>query len=165
MNEEKFIEASPRLYDIGRILFNQYQQQLIQADAVASGALLNGKWDIEQDDKHLALIFNLQDYWKTIEYGRQPTKNAGDGTVRQKIKQWIITKGIQIKPKENGKIPSVDSVSFAITKKIHKEGYKAKHPLEKALNQNKALINEFVELSAQMFDTEIATEINELYKI
>lgn len=164
MNEEKFIELSPHLYDIGRSLFNQYQQQLIQADAVASGALLNGKWNIEQDDKHLALVFNLQDYWKTIEYGRKPTVNVGDGTLRQKIKQWIITKGIQIKPKGNGKVPSIDSVAYAITQKIHKEGYTAKHPLEKALNKNQALIQEFVDTAGKIY-TDINAEINDLYKL
>ena len=87
MNEKAFIEYSPRLYDIGRELFKQYQQQLIAEDAVASGSLKNGKWNIEQDDKHLALVFNLQDYWKTIEYGRKETKNFIDCNVKEKIKQ------------------------------------------------------------------------------
>ena len=168
MNEKAFIEYSPRLYDLGRELFNQYQQELIKADAVASGALLNGKWNIEQDDKHLALVFNLQDYWKTIEYGRKPTKNFIDCNVKEKIKQWILVKGIQIKPKQlkNGeqRQPTLDSVAYAITQKIHKEGYKARHPLEKALNNNKALVNEFVDLSAKIY-TDISAEINDLYKL
>ena len=168
MNEEKFIEYSPRLYDIGRELFEQYQQQLIAEDVVASGALKNGKWNIEQDDKHLALVFNLQDYWKTIEYGRKPTKEAKDGTVWRKIKQWILVKGIQFKPKQlqNGeqRQPTLDEMAHAITKSIHKKGYKAKHPLEKALNNNQSLINEFVDLSAKIY-TDISAEINDLYRL
>lgn len=168
MNEKAFIEHSPKLYDIGRELFNSYQQELIKADAVASGALLNGKWNIEQDDKHLALIFNLQDYWKTIEYGRKATKKAEDGTVWRKIKQWILVKGIVFEPKQlkNGKQkqPTLDEMTHAITKSIHKKGYKAKHPLEKALNNNKALVNEFVDLSAKIY-TDISAEINDLYKL
>lgn len=168
MNEKAFIEYSPKLYDIGRELFNSYQQELIKADAVASGALLNGKWNIEQDDKHLALVFNLQDYWKTIEYGRKPTKNFIDCGVKEKIKQWILVKGIQIKPKElkNGKQkqPTIDSVAYAITQNIHKEGYKGRHPLENALNNNKNKITEFVDLSAKIY-TDISAEINDLYKL
>lgn len=169
MNEEKFIELSPRLYDIGRTLFNQYQQQIIQADAVASGNLLNSNWNIEQDDKHLALVFNLPDYWKTIEYGRQPTKKWIDCNLKEKIKEWILIKGISLKPIQlkNGeqRQPTIDSVAYAITQKIHKEGYKARHPLEKALNNNKALINEFVDISAEMFTKPIQADINDLYNI
>lgn len=168
MNEKAFIENSPRLYDIGRELFNSYQQELIQADAVASGALLNGKWNIEQDENHLALVFNLQDYWKTIEYGRKHTKNFIDCNVKEKIKQWILVKGIQIKPKQlksgEQKQPTLDSVAYAITQKIHKKGYEAKHPLEKALNNNQALVQEFVDLSAKIY-TDISAEINDLYKL
>lgn len=168
MNEEKFIELSPRLYDIGRTLFNQYQQQLIQADAVASGALLNGKWNIEQDNNHLALVFNLQDYWKTIEYGRQPTKNWIDCNLKDKIKQWILVKGIQLEPIQlkNGKQrqPTIDSVAYAITQKIHKEGYKARHPLEKALNSNQSLVQEFVDTASKIY-TDISADINDLYNI
>lgn len=168
MNEKAFIEYSPRLYDIGRELFKQYQQQLIAEDAVASGSLKNGKWNIEQDDKHLALVFNLQDYWKTIEYGRKETKNFIDCNVKEKIKQWILVKGIQIKPKQlkNGeqRQPTIDSVAYAITQKIHKKGYKAKHPLEKALNNNQALVQEFVDTAGKIY-TDISAEINDLYKI
>lgn len=168
MNEKAFIEHSPRLYDIGRELFNSYQQELIKADAVASGALLNGKWNIEHDDKHLALIFNLQDYWEEIEYGRKPTKNFINQGVREKIKQWILVKGIQLKPitlkSGEQKQPTIDEVAYAITQKIHKKGYKARHPLEKALNNNKNKITEFVDLSAKIY-TDISAEINDLYKL
>lgn len=55
----------------------------------------------------------------TLQDGRKPTKNGGNGQVKDSIRQWIKDKGIKA---SNG--ISEDSLVFLITRKIHREGYK-----------------------------------------
>jgi hypothetical protein len=53
-----------------------------------------------------------------MENGRRPTRNQGNGNLRELIRAWIDNKGI---------IPrgiSKDSLAYIITRKIHKEGIK-----------------------------------------
>jgi len=56
-------------------------------------------------------------YIGALIFGRKPTTNSGNGTLKLKIRQWIDDKGIV--PKDN---ISKDSLAFLITRKIHREG-------------------------------------------
>lgn len=53
----------------------------------------------------------------TLQEGRGPTVNGGNGVVKDSIRQWIKDKGIQ------SNLP-LESLVYLITRKIHREGYK-----------------------------------------
>lgn len=49
------------------------------------------------------------DHIQTVQDGRPPTRNSGNGELIAAIKEWVAAKGININP-------------YAVTKKIHQEG-------------------------------------------
>ena len=55
-------------------------------------------------------------YIGALQFGRKPTENSGDGTLKEKISRWIDVKGIE----PDG--ISKDSLAYLIAKKIHEEG-------------------------------------------
>lgn len=64
-------------------------------------------------------------YIQTLIDGRPPTSSGakkGSPTLQQIILQWIGTKGIQPTPTASGRIPTVEQLSWAISKSIHKKG-------------------------------------------
>ena len=79
--------------------------------------------------------------------GRKPTKDGvkkGNPTLQELIFEWVKTKSIQ--PKESGM--SQLSLSWAISKSIHKKGYEGRPFLfDNALNKNK-----FDSLSKDLLD-------------
>lgn len=54
---------------------------------------------------------------RTLQEGRGPTVQGGNGSLKDAIRQWIKDKGIV------SDIPN-ESLVFLITRKIHREGYK-----------------------------------------
>lgn len=57
-------------------------------------------------------------YVYVLESGRGETKKGGDGSVRNRIKKWIKDKGVFNYSNEK----ELESLSWAISKMIHKEG-------------------------------------------
>lgn len=154
---DKFIELSPKLYDIGMEIALNYKNELRRKNAVASGDLINFQWDITPSENGLKLQFFLPEYWRYIEYGRRPTVNKGDGKLREKIERWIEEKGIT--PKDG---ISKKSLAYLITRKIHREGYKPRNCLKIALNDSKALEKQFVDIVADIYAKEISDMIVQL---
>lgn len=99
----------------------------------ASGKLSNFTYDIEFDEKSFRVYFNLESYWKWIEYGRKPGKQPPIDP----IYDWIRIKPIIPKSK-NGKIPTSKQLAFAISKSIGDKGTSAKKPLKLALSSPEA---------------------------
>lgn len=154
---DKYIELSPKLYDIGMEIALNYKNELRRKNAVASGDLINFQWDITPSENALKLQFFLPEYWRYIEYGRRPTVNKGDGKLREKIERWIDEKGIT--PKDG---ISKKSLAYLITRKIHREGYKPRNCLQNALNDSKALEQQFVDIVADIYSKEISDMIVQL---
>lgn len=73
---------------------------------------------IEIDDDHYSVKISLEDYWRYVESGRGP----GKFPPVDKINLWISVKPITPYPGKNGKIPSVEQLSFLIGRKIATEG-------------------------------------------
>lgn len=64
-------------------------------------------------------------YISVLVDGRRPTSNSpkiGSVSLRDRILMWIDQKSISARPDENGKTISSESLSWAITKSIHKKG-------------------------------------------
>ena len=70
------------------------------------------------DDEHFSVSIALEDYWTYVENGRGP----GKFPPVSKIEEWISVKPISPYPGKDGKIPSVDQLTYLIGRKIATEG-------------------------------------------
>lgn len=76
----------------------------------------------EADEKHLTIF--ASPYISVLIDGRPPTRSGatkGSPTLQQIIRKWIDTKGI-IPRERNGQIPTLEQLSWAISKSIHMKG-------------------------------------------
>lgn len=98
----------------------RYRNFLMMDDRYASGALVNNVSYVvkDTDEDTIDVYLILEEYWYEIEYGRKPTQNMADGKVYIRIGTWMRQKNI--KP-FNG---DFEAAQFAITQKIHNEGFK-----------------------------------------
>jgi hypothetical protein len=162
MDMDKFIELSPKLYNIALEIALNYKNELrrkneLGRNAVASGDLINFQWDITPSENGLKLQFFLPEYWRYVEFGRRETVKHGDGKLQEKILRWIDEKGIT--PKDG---ISKKSLAYLITRKIHREGFKGRNCLQNALNDSKALEQQFVDIVADIYAKEVSDMIVQL---
>lgn len=139
-----------------------YRNQLIDKNINASNTLSNTATTIvEVDGTSLMVSFNLEDYWKYVEYGRRPGKRPPIDA----IERWIKVKPIIPDP-INGKIPSTKQLAFLISRKIGMEGTKAQRPLEKAVYSDsmELLINQLKNEIVGQLNEQISNEISKIYR-
>lgn len=114
-------------------LRNEYQDNLIRSDRVASGDLLNTvEYEVKDKNGTYTVSLKLQDYWKWVESGRPPTEKGGNGDLRTAILEWIKIKPVLPHTDKNGKLPTPQQLAYLISRKIHKEGYEGTQDLRKA---------------------------------
>ena len=114
-------------------LRNEYQDNLIRSDRVASGDLLNTvEYEVKDKNGTYTVSLRLQDYWKWVESGRPPTEKGGNGDLRTAILEWITIKPVLPRPDKNGKLPTPQQLAYLISRKIHDEGYEGSQDLRKA---------------------------------
>lgn len=110
---------------------NLYQDILITEDKIASGELLNNvEYIIEKDDRQIEVSLKLEDYWKYVEYGREPGKFPPP----DKIMEWIKVKPVLPRQK-NGKLPTPQQLSFLIGRKISEEEIEATNALQHTIRE------------------------------
>lgn len=167
------------LYDIADEIIQNYKQEIINIDAIATGDLLNSiDFEIVQKDENtLTLQLIVLDYYYFIEFGRGKT-----GKLETKwndpigdISRWI-TKKIQ-RGKWIGRadrpIPTTSTqirqAAYAIVQKIHEQGYyglsqEGKHPLEKSLQKSMGdgLIEKFCNVFKEQYQDDILVDITGL---
>lgn len=106
---------------------------------------------IEVGEDYFKVSISLADYWQFLENGRGP----GKFPPVDKIKEWIEVKPINPTPLSNGKIPSVEQLSFLISRKIANEGTEGKPFFEPAKEQTirefEDKINEAIEEDVSNF--------------
>lgn len=76
----------------------------------------------EYDEKHLTIF--ASPYISVLIDGRPPTRSGartGSPTLQQIIRKWIDEKSI-IPREKNGVVPTLDQLSWAISKSIHTKG-------------------------------------------
>lgn len=123
------IKINQAITNIVERMLELYRNQLIDKNINASNTLSNTATTIvEVDGTTLSVSFNLEDYWKYVEYGRRPGKRPPIDA----IEQWIKVKPIIPDP-INGRVPTTKQLAFLISRKIGMEGTKAQRPLEKAV--------------------------------
>jgi hypothetical protein len=113
---------------------NRIKANIVRLGTVASGSLLKSVQVKEEGNK---IFIEINQYAKYLEEGRKPTVNGGDGAVLRAIKQWTKYKGL---PPES---------AYAISQKIHKEGYEAKGDIYSA--ELERLKKEIPELARKSF--------------
>lgn len=132
---ENLIET---LQEWGEIIAQQYKDTLNNEGITASGKLVNSvKTVFSQNGSLFEVSLSLEDYWKSIEYGRPPTKNSGNGELRRAILEWITVKPV-IKRPYNGKLPTDEQLAYLISRKIHTLGYEGRQPLQRTIDELRA---------------------------
>jgi hypothetical protein len=114
-------------------LRNEYQDNLIKSDRIASGELLNSvEYKVTSKNGTYTVYLNLKDYWQWVESGRPPTTSSGSGDLRRNILQWIKVKPILPRADKDGRLPTPEQLAFLISRKIHNEGFEGTQDLRKA---------------------------------
>lgn len=160
-------------------LLQMYKNELEKQKVNASGTLSNtADFDVDFDDNHITLYFNLAIWWYYVEKGRKPTGGgAGQPWTNsiQELEKWIqnkINKGYWI-PRNNRDIPrspqEITKAAYAIRRKIHELGYYGEthyglHILEKVLNDAEAsgLIDNMIDSVVQGYENEVTVELQKI---
>ena len=108
---------------------NEYQDNLIRNDRIASGDLLNNiEYEVTRDDFTVTIYVKMRDYWYYVENGRK----AGKWPPIQNILDWIKIKPVLPRPNAEGKLPTPQQLAFLIARKIGEEGTQGTQDLRKA---------------------------------
>ena len=98
---------------------NEYQDNLIRNDRIASGDLLNNiEYEVTRGDFTYTIYVKMKDYWYYVENGRK----AGKWPPIQNILDWIKIKPVLPRPNAEGKLPTPQQLAFLIARKIGEEG-------------------------------------------
>ena len=114
-------KIQPIVDKIIQLYRNELQNKGINASSTLSRSVTS---TIDINDTKLSISFNLEPYWKYVEYGRRPGKRPP----MDAIEEWIKIKPIIPEP-INGHIPDTRSLVFLIARKIGWEGIPARKPL------------------------------------
>ena len=108
---------------------NEYQDNLIRNDRIASGDLLNNiEYEVTRGDFTYTIYVKMKDYWYYVENGRK----AGKWPPIDNILNWIKIKPVLPRPNAEGKLPTPQQLSFLIARKIGEEGTEGTQDLRKA---------------------------------
>ena len=108
---------------------NEYQDNLIRNDRIASGDLLNNiEYEITRGDFTYTIYVKMKDYWYFVENGRK----AGKWPPIDNILNWIKIKPVLPRPNAEGKLPTPQQLAFLIARKIGEEGTEGTQDLRKA---------------------------------
>ena len=115
------------LQDLAHDVEQGYKDSLERNDRVASGDLLRSvSTEITVNGTTYAVWMNLADYWEYVENDTKP-----HWPPKSAIDRWIFIKPVIPRPGRDGRIPSPESLSFLIRRKIAREGTEGTHDLEK----------------------------------
>ena len=108
---------------------NEYQDNLIRNDRIASGDLLNNiEYERTRGDFTYTIYVKMKDYWYYVENGRK----AGKWPPIDNILNWIRVKPVLPRPNAEGKLPTPQQLAFLIARKIGEEGTEGTQDLRKA---------------------------------
>jgi len=108
---------------------NEYQDNLIRNDRIASGDLLNNiEYEVTRGDFTYTIYVKMKDYWYYVENGRK----AGKWPPIDNILNWIKIKPVLPRPNAEGKLPTPQQLAFLIARKIGEEGTEGTQDLRKA---------------------------------
>lgn len=162
------------LEDYREDFINILTERLKMAGRVASGQLINNlETNIKTKGTEIAITLIHADYLLQTTEGRGPTQNGGDGTVQEKIEQWIRDKGIlpTEKTDRDGKryLPTEKQLAYLIARKIHREGFSGDDVLYDVIEEVNAtyipLLQEALEKDFGVYQIKVLEKINKMIKI
>lgn len=120
------IEITQTINDLVGAIADIYRQNL--ESSKATGNLQNFQTHITLNGTTFSVGFELEDYWKYVEYGRGPGKQPPI----EAIEEWIRVKPI-IPTAQSNKIPDTRQLAYLIARKIGREGTPAQKPLSNTM--------------------------------
>lgn len=116
------------LEEYGEAVAEEYRQNLIKSDRLASERLLRSiRTSFRVADHEYIVEMTLEDYWKYVEEDTRPHWPPPD-----KLLQWIRVKPVIPRPDAKGRIPKPEQLAFLIGRKISRFGTKGSHDLRDA---------------------------------
>lgn len=130
------------LNDFGKLLVDEYKDNLTENDVNASYKLYNSvSYVVENGDSSFEVKLSLEDHWKDVENGRKPGKFPS----LKAIEKWIEIKPVLPRPMSNGKLPTVQQLAYLIARKIELKGIEPKPLLHASLNDVWESMQEYIE--------------------
>lgn len=119
------------LNKFGELLVKEYKQSLVDNNVNTSKKTLYNSvtYLVENNNNTFEVKIELEDYWKYVEYGRK----AGKFPPFNAIKEWIQIKPIIPRP-YNGKLPTLNQLTYLIQRKIGLDGIKPKNLLSNSID-------------------------------
>ena len=131
MIESESINIQRVLETLGDQIIDVYRRKLFDGGTNATGLLGNSLSCIVKTENGIYdLYLSLQDYWKYVENGRQP----GKFPPLDAIKQWIQAKPV-IPNARTGKLPTLEQLTFLISRSIANNGIPAKNYLTDTIRE------------------------------
>lgn len=127
--------------------FIQNARDNLQSDgSIATGELYDSfEKIVEIGDDWFKVSISLADYWRFLENGRGPGKYPPPDAIRN----WIEVKPVTPYAGVDGKVPSVEQLTFLISRKIAEEGTDPKPFFEPAKEQTIRDFEERISLAIQ----------------
>lgn len=151
----KWIHLTNVLNDFADTFIELARQNLDSNNTNASHNLYDSfEKIIEIGEDYFSVKISMADYGKYVENGRGP----GKFPPMDKIKEWIEIKPVAIQPGMNGRTPSIDQLTFLISRKIANEGTEAQPFFEPAREE---AITRFDAAISQAISDDIYDFINE----
>lgn len=155
--------VSLRKYSVD--LCNIYRQKLIDGDVNATGSLITSivPYSGELGPTEYVTGIRLETHWRWVEYGRLP----GKFPPLDRIKQWIQDRNIipypYTTPSGRQVIPTLDQLTFLISRKIATDGIQPRPYLQESINEIQEdaynIINDIVGDAITSISLEIGTVI------
>lgn len=119
------------LRQYGDDIINEYRRKLYTGNHNATGLLGNSiSITVNAEDGIYEVNLNIQEYWKYLEYGRLPGKFPNIDAIRK----WIQVKPV-IPYTYNGKLPTLNELTFLISRKIANKGIEPTYYLNRTLDE------------------------------
>lgn len=116
------------LNEYGEAIRNEYQDNLIRSDRIATGDLLNNiEFEVVQENMRFLVNLKLRKYWEYVEQDTKPHAPPISALLK-----WIQAKPVLPKPNENGDLPTPLQLAFAIRNTISVVGTQGSEDLHKA---------------------------------
>lgn len=109
-----------------REILEQFGNSLLpEIKAVSKRFAPSVESEVKGSDLNLTLEITASEHIITLIDGRKPTRSgapAGNPNLQQILLEWIKNKGIAPRPNKNGIVPTLESLSFAMSKSMHLRG-------------------------------------------
>lgn len=120
------------LQQYGNQIIDSYRRKLYEGGSNATGLLGNSlSTTVNAENGIYEVTLQIQDYWRYLEYGRLP----GTFPNIDAIRKWIQVKPVIPTVQSNGKIPTLEQLTFLISRKIARDGIEPRYYLNNTLDE------------------------------